>query len=340
MPHSSKAHWQSLFRGEPVPDITPPRSVEELVGRRRKPVPAPLTDAEAARVRLHEDVELGGLDGALTAEIYQPRLPGPHPVLMYVHGGGWYTGSPAMDRRYCASIAAEGVLVVSVGYALAPEHPYPRGLEDCVYATRWTAKNAAAYDGDPARMAVAGSSAGANLAAGTALVLHDSGETATVPRDPGETATVLRGGDLAGMPVSLSALLLLFGLLDAHRWVADPKYYAGEPEITLAAYLGPNFTGRLRDPLVSPVHSPSLHVLPATYLSCGDEDALLGHSLAMTERLAAADVPVTLSVVPNADHEFLKIPERVEGARAENERVVRWLRDRLGLPDQAIGGAS
>ncbi|MGH3242029.1 MAG: alpha/beta hydrolase [Spirillospora sp.] len=328
MPHSSKTHWQSLFRGEPVPDIPPPKSVEELVGRRRKPVASPLPAEAAALVQLHEDVELGGPDGDLTAEIYQPRRPGPHPVLMYVHGGGWYTGSPAMDRRYCASIAAEGVLVVSPGYALAPEHPFPRGLEDCVYATRWAVKNAAAYDGDAARMAIAGSSAGANLAAGTALVLHDSAVEARV-----------RGGDLADLPVSLSALLLLFGLLDAHRWITDPKYYAGEPEISLAAYLGPNFTGLLRDPLVSPVHSPDLHVLPATYLSCGDEDALLGHSLAMTERLAAADVPVTLSVVPNADHEFLKIPERVDGARAENERIVHWLRERLALPDRAPGGA-
>ncbi|MFI0372958.1 alpha/beta hydrolase [Actinomadura sp. 1N219] len=339
MPHSSKAHWQSLFRGEPVPDIPPARSVEELVSRRRAPAPTALSEDEAARVLLHENVELGGLDTELAAEIYQPRRPGPHPVLMYVHGGGWYAGSPSMDRRYCASIAAEGVLVVSVGYALAPEHPFPRALEDCVYATRWAVKNASSYDGDPARMAIAGSSAGANLAAGTALVLHGSGPGNGVH---GNFRTDVRGGDLAGMPVALSGLVLLFGLLDAHRWISEPRYYAGEPEITLAAYLGPNFTGRLRDPLVSPVHSPELHVLPAAYISCGDEDALLGHSLAMTGRLADADVPVTLSVVPNADHEFLKIPERVEGARAENERIVRWLRERLGVTGddrRAIGGA-
>ncbi|GAA4225352.1 hypothetical protein GCM10022254_07100 [Actinomadura meridiana] len=340
MPHANKAHWQSLFRGEPVTH-TFARSVDDLVAGRRRPAPPALSGDLAARVRLHEDVPIGGLDGTLTAEIYQPRTPGPHPVLVYVHGGGWYTGSASMDRRYCASIAAEGMLVVAVGYALAPEHPFPRALEDCVYAARWAVKNADAYDGDPDRLAVAGCSAGANLAAGTALVLHGADDQAHVER-PGtgrsgvqRPGTRLDGGDLADMPVTVSALLLLFGMLDAHRWICDPKYYAGEPEITLSAYLGPNFSGKLRDPLVSPALSPSLHVLPATYLSCGDEDALLGHSLAMTGRLADADVPVTLSVVPNADHEFLKIPERVEGARAENERIVTWLRERLGLPERA-----
>jgi acetyl esterase len=334
MPHANKAHWQSLFRGEPVP-YTVARSVDDLVAGRRRPAPPALADDVAARMRLREDVPIGGLDGALTAEIYQPRKPGPHPVLLYVHGGGWYTGSPAMDRRYCASLAAEDIVVVSVAYALAPENPFPRALEDCVYAARWAVKNAASYDADPDRLAVAGSSAGANLAAGTALVLHGGAEHATVGQ-PGveRSGTRLDGGDLADMPVTVSALLLLFGMLDAHRWICDPKYYAGEPEITLSAYLGPNFSGRLRDPLVSPALSPSLHVLPATYLSCGDEDALLGHSLAMTGRLADADVPVTLSVVPNADHEFLKIPERVEGARGENERIVHWLRERLGLPER------
>ena len=118
----------------------------------------------------------------------------------------------------------------------------------------------------------------------------------------------LEGGDLAGVEVRFAAALLLFGVLDVHRWIAEPHYYAGDSEIMLAAYLGPNFTGLVRHPLVSPIHNPHIDKMPPTYLSVGAEDAFLSHSLAMTEALANVDVPVTLSVVEGADHEFHKIP--------------------------------
>jgi acetyl esterase/lipase len=81
--------------------------------------------------------------------------------------------------------------------------------------------------------------------------------------------------------------------------------------VYVAAYLGPNFTGRLREPLVSPLHNPHLAKMPPAYLTCGAEDALLSHSLAMTQALTLVDVPTTLSVVAGADHEFLKIPHVV-----------------------------
>ncbi|QJW83834.1 alpha/beta hydrolase fold domain-containing protein [Ramlibacter terrae] len=81
----------------------------------------------------------------------------------------------------------------------------------------------------------------------------------------------------------------------------------------------------MRHPLVSPVHSPHLAKMPPVYLCCGDQDALLPHTFSMAQALARVGVPVTVSVVQGADHEFLKVPGVVEGSAAEHARIAGWL---------------
>lgn len=315
MPHKDMSHWQSIYRAQPV-EHTPARSVAELVERgvrgRQDPMEHLLVDLPEVGA-FHERVVLRAEGDTPTAEVYAPAGDGPFPVFLHIHGGGWFTGSARQERRFCMRIAAAGFVVVNIDYALAPEHPFPRGLEDCVYAARWIVRNIERFGGDPTRLSVGGGSAGGNLSALTALALHGC--------DDG-----LSGGDLAGVAVRFSAVVLLFGVLDVHHWIAEPHYYAGDSEIMVQAYLGPNFTGRLRDPLVSPIENPHLAALPPTYISCGAEDAFLSHSLRMTEKLALADVPVSLSVVEGADHEFHKVPEAVPGAAEENARIIDWLR--------------
>lgn len=315
MPHKDMSHWQSIYRNQPVEHVSA-RTVEELTARgeraRREPMEHLFRDLPKVG-ELHEHVVLRAEGDTPTAEIYTPPSgEGPFPVFLHIHGGGWFTGSARQERRFCMRFAAAGFVVVNLEYALAPSDPFPRGLEDCVYAARWIVREIERFGGDPSRVAVGGGSAGGNLSALTALALHGSDEG-------------LDGGDLARTQVRFSAVLLLFGVLDVHHWIAEPHYYAGDSEIMVQAYLGPNFTGRLRDPLVSPIHNPHLAALPPTYLSCGAEDAFLSHSLRMTERLAQADVPVTLSVVEGADHEFHKVPESVPGAAEENARIIDWL---------------
>jgi acetyl esterase len=95
-------------------------------------------------------------------------------------------------------------LVVNLDYALAPEHPFPQGLEDCVYAARWIVRHIEQFGGDPSRLAIGGGSAGGNLSACTVLALHGS--------DAG-----LDGGDLADVQVRFRAAVLQFGVLDVHR---------------------------------------------------------------------------------------------------------------------------
>src|SRR6185312_7624671 len=103
----------------------------------------------------------------LTARLYTPPdAKVPSPVLVYFHGGGWAAGSLATHDPFCRLLcAAAGVLILSVEYRLAPEHPYPAGLEDALAAYSWAAEHAPSFGGDAQRLALGGGSAGANLAA-------------------------------------------------------------------------------------------------------------------------------------------------------------------------------
>lgn len=318
MPHANMGHWRSLISGENLA-YTPVRSIEELVERRDNStniftrLNVDLPDV----AEFHEHVTMRP-DGRPTpsAEIYVPHGDGPFPVLLHIHGGGWFTGSAEGERKLAMQFAAAGFVVVNLDYALAPENPFPAGLEDCIYAARWIRKNIKRYNGDASRLAIGGGSAGGNLSACTILALHGSEED-------------LDGADLAGVPVRFSAAVLQFAVLDVPRWLHEPHYYAGSSEIYVISYLGMNFTNRTRHPLVSPVHSPHIAKMPPVYLSCGDEDAFLSHTLAMANALTMVDVPTTVSVVAGADHEFLKIPDVVAGAGPERERIVEWLHSHL-----------
>jgi acetyl esterase len=320
MPHANMANWRSLITGEPVyPNYRAPRSVAELVDRRAKgsqifeKLNVDLPDLAAAHERV---VMRPQPDSTPVAEIYVPHGTGPFPVLLHIHGGGWFAGSAAGERKFCMTIATAGFVVVNIDYALAPENPFPRGLEDCVYAARWIVRNIERYSGDPKRLAIGGCSAGGNLTMCTVLALHGSD-------------TGLDGGDLVGVPVKFSAAIPQWGVLDVHRWIAEPHYYAGTSEIYIQSYLGPNFTGRIREPLVSPIENPHLAKMCPTYLCCGAEDAFLSHTLAMADALALRDVPVTVSVVEGADHEFLKIPHKVPGGPDEIARITKWMHAHL-----------
>lgn len=312
MPHANMAHWRSLIAGKKT-EYVPMKSVEELRGRRL--AGAGLFEAlnkdlpEVAQMHEHVVMRAGG---SPSAEIYVPKGEGPFPVLLHIHGGGWFTGSALGERKLAMQFAAAGFVVVNLNYVLAPEHPFPQGLQDCIYAARWIVRNIDRYNGDPNRLVIGGGSAGGNLSACTALALHGSEEG-------------LDGGDLAGVEVKFSGAVLQFGVLDVPRWINEPHYYAGISEIFVMSYLGNNFTDRIRHPLVSPIHNPHLAKMPPVYLSCGDEDAFLSHTLAMANALTLADVPTTVSVVERADHEFLKIPEIVGEAGPERERIVRWM---------------
>lgn len=265
---------------------------------------APLLNVDPPKVgAVHENVLLREIGGArVTADVLVPDRAGPHPVLVYLHGGGWVAGSSKTHRKLALRFAEAGNLVVNVDYRLAPEAPFPAPFEDCVFAVRWAAENAARFGGDARRLAIGGDSAGGNLSAAVAAYLAD---------DPSSPA--------------IRAALLIYGAFDFDRLAnARPDASMGDPELarklTLAmveGYLGANpDAARLRDPRVSPVHAAAK--LPPSFLVVGTADPLLEHQRALVAGLERAGVPHENVVLEGMPHGFVQyefLPPAVDTIR-------------------------
>jgi len=226
-----------------------------------------------------EDVELRP---GLRADISVPKGAGPHPVAIYLHGGGWVAGSSKSHRKLVMQFAEAGYLTLNLDYRLAPEHPFPAGFEDSVFALRWARENAKRWNGDGARMAIGGDSAGANLAAAAALEIgkHPNG-------------------------VLLSALLLLYGLYDIRAMMARGRE-GGVPG-TNKHYLGADFEAKLDDPRVSPIRGVKPGALPPTFIMVGTADNLLAESYAMAQELGRAEIPHEVHVLEEMPHAFMQM---------------------------------
>jgi acetyl esterase len=269
---------------------------------------APLMNAELPEVgALHEALPVR--DGVKT-DVIVPRGAGPHPVLVYLHGGGWVCGSPKTHRKLACRFAEAGYLVFNVDYRLAPEHPFPTPFEDCLAAVRFAHREAERFGGDPARLAIGGDSAGGNLAAAVATAL-------------------------AKDPARPKAALLIYGVFDFALLTADlPKYAAAGPEapalardmmeMMLGAYLGrTRGEALLRDPRVSPLHAAAL--LPPSHVVVGSIDDLVPQSDALVKALAKAGVPHEHFVDDDMPHGYAQM-EFLAGARPAIQRMIAFLR--------------
>jgi acetyl esterase/lipase len=267
------------------------------------------------------DIVLRHRDGYdVTADVYAPEAEGTFPTIVWFHGGSWSLMSKEFLRRLGMQWAEQGFVVLNVEYGLAPEFPFPHGPEDAIYALRWATQHIVEYKGRPDHFFVGGDSAGANLTAAAITTLNDT---------TGALFDGIDQGDLAGVPVSFAGALLFCGVFNFPLLFTKPGGLSktGFIETTWnLAYLGPNFVNLHRDPRVSAAYAPNLHAFPPAYLNVGIEDHLLPQSLDFTQILADHGVDATLSVVGNADHEFLLMPDVVPEAKAEFDRTVAWLR--------------
>jgi acetyl esterase len=246
----------------------------------------------------HERVPLVARDRTITADVIVPIGNGPFPVLVYFHGGAWVAGNPASHRKLAHRFAEGGALVISVDYRLAPEHPFPAAFDDCLFAVEWAIDHAHEYDGDPARIAVGGDSAGGNLAAAVAI---ERARRNLAPR--------------------LKCAVLIYGVFDFAE-VGGPLF----SRVLHDAYLGPNGAALLRDPRVSPVHSA--RYLPPSLIIVGGQDPLIEDALALTQRLDAAGVRHEYVVAPGMPHGFVQM-EFFGDARRSIERVQAFLEREL-----------
>lgn len=315
MPDLPTPPWMKhLFGPEVV--AQPLESLEQVVERRWLELPHVNREENLPEVASRREVELWERDGlTTTGELYVPLGDGPFPAFLYMHGGGWCHGSAAAVRRLAMHIAAQGFVTLNLSYGLAPEHPFPRAVEDAVYASRWLATEGRSLGAD-GRVAIGGDSAGATLACGAITWLGG-----------GASASQLFESDLAGVAVDFTAALLLYGIYDFPLLVSSPTGPSGTIELMFnAAYLGQAYIWRHRDPLVSPILATNLASFPPCYVACGDQDYLLPQSLALTGALAAAKVPVTLSVVEGVSHTFAQLDLALPAAAEEVEREYAWLR--------------
>ena len=234
------------------------------------------------------DIEVPGREGDpnVPIRIYTPKsVTGPRPCLYEIHGGGFMMGNIDMMDAWCQTAAAQlEAVVVSVEYRLAPEHPFPAGVEDCYAGLCWTAANAAELGIDTARLAVAGQSAGGGLAAATALLARD------------------RGGP------ALCFQLLEIPELDDRLETASMRAFDDTPlwnrpnaVWSWRHYLGPDHTGEV-SPYAAPARAKDLAELPPAYVSTMEFDPLRDEGIEYALRLMQAGVSVELHSYPGTFH--------------------------------------
>lgn len=233
---------------------------------------------EAPAADIEHRIIPGGPNGDLTAHIIRPPgRTGPLPAVMFFHGGGWVLCDLSTHSRLVCEIAVgTEAAVVFIEYSLSPEVRFPVANEEAYFATKYVADNASALNIDPARIAVAGDSAGANMAIAVSLLAK------------------ARGGP------AIASAALFYPVTDANFETATYREYAEGYFLTRDSmkwfwdnYL-PDADAR-RDPLVAPLHASheQLRALPATFVMTCEFDVLRDEGEALAHKLAAAGVPVT-----------------------------------------------
>jgi acetyl esterase len=250
------------------------------------------------------------LPAGRAVRVYRNSAVGPAPVVLYFHGGGWVVGGLEMNDPLCRRLVSlTGAVVVSLDYRLAPEHPYPAALDDCVDALAWVRANAPALGGDAGCVSVAGTSAGGNLAAGLALLVRDRAL-------PPLAAQVLLYPVLdARMNTSSYAAYGTSYYLEAAQMRWYWRQYVGTDAAEIPGYAAPAGVTDLRG------LAPAL-VVSAEFDPLRDEAEIYG------ARLAAAGVPTRMIRADGQIHSFLSfvgVRTAVDAAVAEMGRAIRHL---------------
>ncbi len=210
----------------------------------------------------------------IPARLYRPGAAADLPLIVYFHGGGWVVGSVAGSEATCRRLAnASGCAVLSAEYRLAPEHKFPAAVEDAYAATAWAAAHARELGCDPARLAVAGDSAGGTLAAVVCLMAREAGG----PR--------------------IARQLLIYPVIDARAGYPSYTENGDGPGLTGAAmawyvrhYV--RTPAEREDPRVSPILAREHRGLPPAMILTAEYDPLRDEGEAYADRLRAAGVEV------------------------------------------------
>jgi acetyl esterase len=235
------------------------------------------------------DMPVPAPDGDVSVRVYTPEGAGPFPVMVWMHGGGWVLGSVNTTDATCRAMANDTpCVVVSVEYRLAPETKFPGPAEDCYAVAQWVAANGTRLNVDASRMAIAGASAGGNLAAAVALMARDRGgpalvhQTLVYPVTDGKMATASYQRCASGYGLSQ----------DTMTWYWK-QYLASEAD--------------RENPYAAPARASDLSGLPPALVITGGYDVLADEGEAYANAMSAAGVPTTHSRYDGMIHGFFNL---------------------------------
>ncbi len=285
-------------------------------------VKAPADEVRAANLRFQHFLNEGGPQPAVETatvaaeppvplRLYKPEGPGPHPVYLHIHGGGFAQGTLETLDRVKREITSEaGIAVVGLEYALAPEHPYPAAPRQVAAVAAWLSSEGAAHGLDPQRMAIGGDSAGAHLA-----------------------LQQLLADRAAGLGRFRAAALVYAMLSDRHDSPSHRDFGGGSYGLTTArlAWFWSRYLpdAALRRQVLDDLAAADLAGLPPVLLIAAALDPLLDDTLALEPRLAAAGNPVELTIYEGMPHGFLNQTRLLDGARSARDQIVGFLRRTL-----------
>jgi acetyl esterase len=236
------------------------------------------------------------------------------PAILYIHGGGFYAGSIDTEHSGASALARQlNVVVVSVDYRLAPENPFPAGLEDCYAALVWLHEHAGDFGVDADRIAINGGSAGGGLAAGLALLARDRG-----------------GPAICFQYLGIPELDDRLDTPSMQRFHDTPMWSRGAAEKSWEWYLGDAHGTVDISPYAAPARATDVAGLPPAYISTMEFDPLRDEGIHYALKLLAAGVSVELHSFPGTFHGSGIVVTAAVNQREAAERMTVWRRV-LGL---------
>ena len=305
-PQVAKALEQMAAAGPPLHHLSPQAARAAMEAARGA------TD-DPEKVGTVEDRLIPGVAGKQPIRIYTPEGDGPFPILVYFHGGGWVVGSINTVDASCRALTnLADCMVVSADYRLAPEDKFPAAVDDCYAAARWVALNAAALNGDAARLAVGGESAGANLAAAVTLKAQESG----LPSLAYQLLMYPVTGHAFAMPSHMENAQGYFLTTEMMAWFWD-HYLASEAD-------GQN-------PLASPLRASTdqCRGLPPAFIATAEYDPLRDEGAAYATKLSEAGVAVEYICFEGLIHGFMGMAKVIEPAGQALQKAAAALRTAL-----------
>jgi len=254
-------------------------------------------------------------DGAsITVRVYRPsNTADTLPAMLWIHGGGYVIGEAKNDDLIVSGyVKSVGCAVVSVDYRLAPEHPFPVPLNDCYSALKWVFDNSAELMIDPARIAIAGQSAGAGLTAGLAQLARDRNELQVI------------------FQLLIYPMLDDRNILQADETIPDTILWTRANNLFgWRAYLGQEPGTDNTPKYASPGRTNTLEGLPPTYMMIGDLDLFLEENIEYAKRLIRAGVPTDMHIYKGAFHGFDSMAPNSGAAQRANADNIMVLKEAL-----------